>query len=195
MNFYNRGVYKAVTGDGRYVSLGIDSEFPRSGEADIAVFPSGSGKFRIKLHIPSWSETTVVTVNGRKVKGVAKGSYLDLDRDWKAGDLIHVSFDMKARLIMAREGRNPKGKDFQAVQWGPMVLARDENIDPSYSEPVRIAADADGVVDVRMVTPERPGTRMEFIVPTTTGQIRMVDYSSVDCWEGKHVQTWLPVLK
>ena len=195
VNLYNRGVYRAVTGDGRYVSLGIDTEFPKSGEADIAVFPSGSGKFRIKLRIPSWSERTVVTVNGKKSKGVAKGSYLDLDRDWKAGDLIHVSFDMKARLIMAREGRNPKGKDFQAVQWGPLVLARDENIDPDYSEPVGIVSDEAGVVDVRMVAPEKPGTRVEFIVPTTGGEIRMVDYSSIDCWEGKHVQTWLPVLK
>jgi hypothetical protein len=195
VNLYNRGVYKAVTGDGRYVSLGIDTEFPRSGEVEIAVFPSGSGRFQIKLHIPSWSESTVVSVNGKKVKGVESGSYLTLDRDWKAGDLIHVSFDMKARLIEAREGRNPKGKDFQAVQWGPLVLARDENIDPDYSEPVRIASDADGVVDVKVVTPQRPGTRMEFTVPTTTGRIRMVDYSSVDCWEGKHVQTWLPVLK
>ena len=195
VNLYNRGVYKAVTSDGRYVSLGIDTVFPRSGEVKIAVFPSGKGEFSIRLHIPSWSEATAVDVNGKAVENVKSGSYLDISRDWKAGDEIHIFFDMKARLIMAREGRNVKGKDFQAVQWGPLVLSRDENIDPEYSAPVKVLADADGVVDVRMVTPERPGTTVEFIVPTSKGEIRMVDYSSVDCWEGKHIQTWLPVLK
>ena len=195
VNLYNRGVYKAVTSDGRYVSLGIDTVFPRNGEVKIAVFPSGKGEFSIRLHIPSWSEATVVDVNGKAVENVKSGSYLDIVRDWKAGDEIHISFDMKARLILAREGRNPIGKDFQAVQWGPLVLSRDENIDPDYSAPVKVLADADGVVDVRMVTPERSGTTVEFIVPTSEGEIRMVDYSSVDCWEGKHIQTWLPILK
>ena len=102
---------------------------------------------------------------------------------------------MKARLIQAPEGKNPEGKYFQAVQWGPLVLARDENIDPDYDKPVRIIADPEGVVEVRTVTPERPGTRMQFIVPTTTGPIKMVDYSSVDCWEGSHIQTWLPLTR
>ena len=195
VNLYNRGVYKAVTSDGRYVSLGIDTVFPKSGEVKIAVFPSGKGEFSIRLHIPSWSEATAVDVNGKAVENVKSGSYLEISRDWKAGDEIHMSFDMKARLILAREGRNPVGKDFQAVQWGPLVLSRDENIDPDYSAPVKVLADADGVVDVRMVTPERPGTTVEFIVPTSEGEIRMVDYSSVDCWEGKHIQTWLPIMK
>ena len=130
VNLYNRGVFKAKTADGRYVSLGIDSDFPRSGEAKISVFPSGEGAFSIRLHIPSWSEDTKVSVGGREVKGVRAGTFLTLERDWKAGDEILVSFDMKARVIDPKEGRNPEGMHFQAVQWGPIVLARDENIDP-----------------------------------------------------------------
>ena len=193
VNLYNRGVFKTETPDGRYVSLGIDTDFPRSGDAKIAVFPSGSGKFTIKLYIPSWSSSTTVSVNGKPIRDVRPGTYLPLVREWKAGDEIKVSFDMKARLIQAPEGINPAGKNFQAVQWGPLVLARDENIDPEYDKPVRIVADPEGIVDARIVDPERPGTRMQFIVPTTTGPIKMVDYSSVDCWEGSHIQTWLPL--
>ena len=113
----------------------------------------------------------------------------------KPGDEIKLDFDMKARLIMAKDGVNPEGKNFQAVQWGPLVLARDENIDPEYDRPVNIVSAADGTVEVRRIAAERPGTKVEFEVPTTTGTIRMVDYASVDCWEGSHVQTWLPVLK
>ena len=55
--------------------------------------------------------------------------------------------------------------------------------------------DENGEVKVRQVTPERPGTRMQFVVPTTGGDIKMVDYSSVDCWKGSHIQTWLPMIR
>lgn len=48
---------------------------------------------------------------------------------------------------------------------------------------------------VKIVDPERPGTRMQFLVPTTEGDIKMVDYSSVDCWKGSHIQTWLPMIR
>ena len=193
VNLYNRGVYRAKTGDGRRVSLGVDTEFPKNGDVKISVFPSGSGKFTVKLYIPVWSEDTKVLVRGKAVKGVRSGEYLSLTRDWLPGDEIRISFDMKARLIMAQEGRNPEGKNFQALQWGPLVLARDENIDPEYSSPVQIVSGQDGVVAVKPVAPQRPGTRVEFEVPTTSGPIRMVDYASVDCWEGSHIQTWLPL--
>ncbi len=195
VNLYNKGTYHAKTSDGRYVSLGLDTDFPLSGDVKIAVFPSGSGVFTIKIRIPSWSSSTTVSVGGEPVSEVTPGTYLSLSRDWKPGDEIKISFGMEARLIKAKEGRNPVSKDFQAVQWGPIVLARDENIDPEYSKPVSIVAGEGGVVDVRKVAPEREGTRLQFIVPTTSGPIKMVDYSSVDCWEGTHVQTWLPVLK
>jgi hypothetical protein len=195
VNLYNKGTYHAKTSDGRYVSLGLDTYFPLSGDVKIAVFPSGSGVFTIKLRIPSWSSSTTVSVGGEPVSEVTPGTYLSLSRDWKPGDEIKISFGMEARLIKAKEGRNPVSKDFQAVQWGPIVLARDENIDPDYSNPVSIIAGEGGVVNVRKVAPEREGTRLQFIVPTTSGSIKMVDYSSVDCWEGTHVQTWLPVLK
>lgn len=195
VNLYNKGTYHAKTSDGRYVSLGLDTDFPLSGDVKIAVFPSGSGVFTIKIRIPSWSSSTTVSVGGEPVSEVTPGTYLSLSRDWKPGDEIKISFGMEARLIKAKEGRNPVSKDFQAVQWGPIVLARDEHIDPEYSKPVSIVAGEGGVVDVRKVAPEREGTRLQFIVPTTSGPIKMVDYSSVDCWEGTHVQTWLPVLK
>jgi hypothetical protein len=38
-----------------------------------------------------------------------------------------------------------------------------------------------------------PGTKMQFRVPTTSGDISMVDYASVDNWKGKHICTWLPL--
>ncbi|MBR4405023.1 MAG: hypothetical protein IKT30_01455, partial [Bacteroidaceae bacterium] len=80
----------------------------------------------------------------------------------------------------------------QAVVYGPIVLARDENIDSAYNQPVQVIADEEGTVAVQAVKPTLPGTRMEFIVPTTDGSIRMTDYASVNGWQGNKICTWLP---
>ena len=187
LNLYNAGTVTARTAAGNEVKLGIVTEYPRANEVRISVDPASKEKFTVKLHIPSWSENTYVAVNGRHVGKVEAGKYLSLDRKWQAGDSIYIIFDMKARLINAPEnGRNPEGKYFQA---------RDENLDPDYDKPVRIVADSKGEVKVKIVDPERPGTRMQFLVPTTEGDIKMVDYSSVDCWKGSHIQTWLPMIR
>ena len=196
INLYNAGTVTARTAKGAEVKIGIVTEYPRGNEVKISVDPAAKEKFTIKFHIPSWSENTYFTVNGKVVSGVKAGSYLSVERKWKPGDSVRIIFDMRAKLIKASDkGRNPEGKYFQAVKWGALVLARDENIDPDYNKPVQVVADANGDVCVKAVVPQKAGTRMEFIVPTTEGEIRMVDYSSVDCWNGKHIQTWLPTLR
>ena len=196
VNLYNAGKAVAKTAKGDEVVLAVDSQFPRGNEVKISVDPSVAGKFSVKLYMPTWSPDTYVEVNGKAVRGVKPGEYLAISRRWKKGDMIRIVFDFRARLIDApKGGRNPEGEFFQAVQWGPIVLARDENIDPDYNKPVQVVADENGEVKVRQVTPERPGTRMQFVVPTTGGDIKMVDYSSVDCWKGSHIQTWLPMIR
>ena len=72
-------------------------------------------------------------------------------------------------------------------------MARDENTDPAYAEPVKIRADVDGLVAVKRIEPSCPGHRLEFRVPTESGHITMCDYASVDGWKGKRIQTWLPL--
>ena len=196
VNLYNAGKAVAKTAKGDEVVLTVDSQFPRGNEVKISVDPSVSGKFSVRLYMPTWSPDTYVEVNGKAVRGVKPGEYLAISRRWKKGDMIRIVFDFRARLIDApKGGRNPEGEFFQAVQWGPIVLARDENIDPDYNKPVQVVADENGEVKVKQVTPERPGTRMQFVVPTTGGDIKMVDYSSVDCWKGSHIQTWLPMIR
>lgn len=196
VNLYNAGKAVAKTAKGDEVVLTVDSQFPRGNEVKISVDPSVAGKFSVRLYMPTWSPGTYVEVNGKAVRGVKPGEYLAISRRWKKGDMIRIVFDFRARLIDApKGGRNPEGEFFQAVQWGPIVLARDENIDPDYNKPVQVVADENGEVKVRQVTPERPGTRMQFVVPTTGGDIKMVDYSSVDCWKGSHIQTWLPMIR
>lgn len=193
VNLYNAARAELSTPQGDSLSLRIETDFPLSDRVLVRVDPHAVSLFTLSLRIPSWSERTVVKVNGKKVRSVEPGAYLSLERIWKPGDRVELAFDMRCRLLDAPRGSNRAGDSFQALVWGPIVLARDENIDPDYDEPVRVVAGKDRVVRVKRVAPTLASTRLEFEVPTDDGPIRMTDYASVNGWEGAHICTWLPV--
>ena len=193
VNLYNAARAELSTPQGDSLSLRIETDFPLSDRVLVRVDPHAASLFTLSLRIPSWSERTVVKVNGKKVRSVEPGAYLSLERTWEPGDRVERAFDMRCRLLDAPRGSNRAGDSFQALVWGPIVLARDENIDPDYDEPVRVVAGKDRVVRVKRVAPTLASTRLEFEVPTDDGPIRMTDYASVNGWEGAHICTWLPV--
>ena len=193
VNMYNAARAELSTPQGDSLSLRIETDFPLSDRVLVRVDPHAASLFTLSLRIPSWSERTVVKVNGKKVRSVEPGAYLSLERTWEPGDRVELAFDMRCRLLDAPRGSNRAGDSFQALVWGPIVLARDENIDPDYDEPVRVVAGKDRVVRVKRVAPTLASTRLEFEVPTDDGPIRMTDYASVNGWEGAHICTWLPV--
>lgn len=193
VNLYNAARAELSTPQGDSLSLRIETDFPLSDRVLVRVDPHAASLFTLSLRIPSWSERTVVKVNGKKVRSVEPGAYLSLERTWEPGDRVELAFDMRCRLLDAPRGSNRAGDSFRALVWGPIVLARDENIDPDYDEPVRVVAGKDRVVRVKRVAPTLASTRLEFEVPTDDGPIRMTDYASVNGWEGAHICTWLPV--
>lgn len=192
VNLYNAGSVNTRTPGGQPLHLTLDTEFPLSGKVVISISPEQKEKFTVKLRIPAWSKGTVLAVNGKRME-VTAGTYAAITRKWSMGDTVELTFDMACRLVDAPHGTDPAGDNFRAVVRGPIVLARDENIDARYAEPVKVQTRPDGTVDIRPVSPTLPATKMEYLVPTDRGDIRMVDYASVNGWEGKRICTWLPL--
>jgi hypothetical protein len=97
-------------------------------------------------------------------------------------------------ICNAPHGSNRAGDNFQAVVYGPVVLARDENMESNYNEPVLLQAE-NGYISARQEDPRSGNINLHFSVPIEEGKyITMVDYASVDNWNnGKQVCTWLPV--
>ena len=193
VNLYNAGTATAHTSSGGAVRLVAEGDLLAENGWRMTVEPARTERFTVSLRIPAWSEKTTVCINGEQLSNVAPGRYLDLDRTWRAGDRVTVAFDFAARRLMAPHGANRAGDGYQAVVWGPIVLARDENIDPAYAEPVNVTADELGRVAAKRIVPFHPGHRLAFRVPTESGEIVMCDYASVDGWKGKRIQTWLPI--
>jgi DUF1680 family protein len=191
VNLYNAGQVDMSTPAQRPLKLDIETVFPQSEKVRIKVTPYSPETFTLKLRIPAWSENTSVKVNGKK-QPVTAGTYAAITRQWKSGDRVEIVFDMQCRVIPSPHGTNRKGDNMQAVIWGPIVLARAENMDKDYDKPVVIKAGKDGSVKIIKTKPTLESTRMEFIVPTAQGTIRMIDYASVNSWDGAQICTWLP---
>lgn len=193
INLYNAGTVSARTPANHKLRLDIVSDFPKTGAILIKVAPEKTEKFAVRLRIPSWSKITSLKVNG-KIQSVTPGTYKVLYRSWSSGDRIELMLDMRCRLIDAPHGSNRAGNNYQALIKGPIVLARDENIDINFNKPVTIKS-KDGYVEALTETTSLQPYRLMFRIPTDNGFIQMVDYSSVNSWEGKRICTWLPKAK
>jgi DUF1680 family protein len=191
INLYNAAVVNTETPSGNPLHLEIRTDYPLSGQVTVVVTPAKAERFSLRLRIPNWSSTNALEVDGKKLKAIP-GTYAVLKRKWLTGDSVHLTMDMRCRVIAAPHGSNRDGDNYEALVRGPIVLARDENVDPDYHKPVNILSHA-GYIDLTMVPAGRPDTKMEFRAPTTDGTIPLVDYASVNNWNHTHICTWLPL--
>ena len=74
----------------------------------------------LKIRIPTWSKEFTVKVNDKSVKGKEENGFYCIDRTWKEGDKVDVSFPMHLRLEhLANAPR------MHSIFYGPLVLAGD----------------------------------------------------------------------
>jgi DUF1680 family protein len=109
------------------VVLQQETDYPWSGDVRMRIKALNAPlKKEIRLRIPGWCESYTVAVNGKTVPSpVTEKGYAVLDRKWKAGDEITLSFDMPVEVIAAHPRvRENTGK--RAVQRGPLVYCIEE---------------------------------------------------------------------
>jgi len=190
INLYNAATVQVATPTAQLAQLEISGDYPFSGAISVAVTLPRPERFTMRLRIPAWSQQTILSVQGQSLP-VTPGTYVEISREWTSGDRIQMTLDMRCRLLSPPQGGARTGNQFRAIVRGPLVLARDENIDPAFADPVTIV-DHDGYVAAIPTVRAKPTRHLQCQVPTTTGFIQMVDFASVDNWNGRHICTWMP---
>ncbi len=125
LNWYGPSSFTVPLQNGHRIHLEQKTDFPRSGKILLKVTPASTEHFTLSLRIPGWSKNTTVRINGQLQQGVLPGSYLDLDREWQAGDEVVISLDMQPRFWAGE--REAKGK--ASLYSGPVLLAYDPRFD------------------------------------------------------------------
>lgn len=119
INLYAKGEWKYALPEGNELVLNQNTDYPKTGEIELLISQKKSARYTISLRIPAWSKNTKVWVNGDLVEANASG-YLQLGREWKDGDKVKLSLDMRGRVLKA-----PGNPNQMAVMRGPVVLALD----------------------------------------------------------------------
>ncbi|MBS1839883.1 MAG: glycoside hydrolase family 127 protein [Acidobacteria bacterium] len=130
--------------DGTPIKIVQKTEYPWKGVVEFEVSPVVPVSFTLFVRIPSWSDSTAISVNGglpidsivRKKDPNAGGSnnsssvaiykipkageYYPVKQRWSPGDKVRVEFDVDAKLIESN-ARVVENNGRVAVQRGPLV--------------------------------------------------------------------------
>jgi hypothetical protein len=83
---------------GAHVRITEDTEYPFRGEVRLTVSPTREVTFPLVLRIPAWAAGSTVTVNGTSLQGVRAGEFVRVEREWKKGDQVILTFPMQVRV-------------------------------------------------------------------------------------------------
>jgi hypothetical protein len=93
-----------------------ETSYPFRGEIQLTVNPEAATHFPLHLRIPGWAEGSTIRVNGKAEPAPAPGSFARIEREWRRGDQVEISFRMKPRLSRWFQGS-------VAVERGPLVFS------------------------------------------------------------------------
>jgi DUF1680 family protein len=123
INLFVGSVVKHRLSNGGRLTLEQITGYPWKGDVEIRVSAEKPLVFSLMLRIPDWSNGTRVSVNGERepIGTIPKsGSYLEIAREWRDGDVVEVDFPLPVRL----EGAHPRitsGIGKVAICRGPLV--------------------------------------------------------------------------
>ena len=109
------------------VSLNVATNFPENGEVFVTVNVSKSATFPLAFRVPSWCTSFVAKIGNKTYNGVAN-EYLNINRKWKTGEKVMISFKMPLQILRGGESYPNQ----VAVQRGPQVLAFDDALNTSF---------------------------------------------------------------
>ena len=90
--------------------------YPFGDAVALEILRAKGGAWPLFVRIPGWAKAPKVAVNGTPVKGVAAGGFVRIDRDWRAGDRVEMTFPAE---IVAEKGID----NSRTLRRGPLVYA------------------------------------------------------------------------
>jgi len=138
-----------TTVNGAKTSLAVQTAYPWKGDVKLTLTPERTTNFKLNLRKPGWCQKATVKVNGTEVTPlpVNDHGYVELDREWKSGDVVEFNMDMPVQRVVA----NPNVKDCigkVAIQRGPVVYGF-EGLDNNGTSAIELGADPQFEVEAR----------------------------------------------
>lgn len=107
---------KAEVSGGIDAELQVETNYPFEEKVRVKVNLSRNGAFPIRLRIPGWCDSPLLTVNGERLELRQSDGFVTIVREWRDGDAIELHLPMRVKA----ERRNNYAV---AVERGPLVFA------------------------------------------------------------------------
>lgn len=175
------------------------SLYPRADS--VRIVSHTNGHMKVRFRIPGWSRTATLAVNGEIRKDMQAGKYAVVEREWRLGDVVELSFGMET-VAHVNDG-------YVAFTRGPILLARDSRLDRAdLGEPFRRGiAEGEILRDVRPVRTPSDAIWMTFSAVVDAGShhenpearypcaVTFCDYASAgNEWSAEnYYRTWFPI--
>lgn len=118
VNLYSASHTTIAFDEGAFVTLSQQTDYPNSGHITIMVTPSEEMAFRMYLRIPRWCSDATISINYAAPVHIQTGTRLyEINRSWKANDIVILDLPMTWRLIKGHQMQEGK----VALLRGPVV--------------------------------------------------------------------------
>jgi DUF1680 family protein len=146
------------------VTLTQQTSYPSIGETALQLKMDRAERFTVALRMPAWAgKQTAVRINGKPAgTALTPGTWAELDREWKDGDLVELSIDMPLRLVPL----DTEHKNLVALLCGPVALFA---IEPGST-----------ITQKQLLEAQRLGSSGVWEVATNQGKMRMKTYPAID---------------
>ncbi|HEX8524786.1 MAG TPA: beta-L-arabinofuranosidase domain-containing protein [Tepidisphaeraceae bacterium] len=101
------------------VEMVCETAYPKEGEVRLTVKPARETKFVVRLREPGWAEGKgAVEVNGLTVPAKKRAGFVEVEREWKAGDRVRWTLPMEWR----QEKVDEQHENMVALVRGPVLM-------------------------------------------------------------------------
>lgn len=117
--YVNLFIPSVLTWQEKGLKLRQSTDFPRSELTTLTIDEAPANALTLSLRYPAWSGRPTVKINGKRVSVKGKpSSYIQLNRKWRKGDVVEVTYPMSLHVESA-----PDDVSRGALLYGPIVLA------------------------------------------------------------------------
>ncbi len=188
---YQPGNYKTTleNAEKTLVEFITETSFPSNGSVLIKVNPEKSTKFSVLFRKPYWAENFILKVNGKKQKSSVQ-NLVAIERLWKKGDRVEISFDMPVKVL---DG-GISYPDKIAFQRGPQILVYDQSLNKISEQDVSISPASIQLEEDSSVLPKdwvgSQAYRINVFVNGKQDKITLVPFADAG-QTGGVISTWL----
>lgn len=93
-----------------------ETEYPFRGTVRIRMNPEAPMSFPLRLRIPAWASGATLRINGKTQPAPAAGKFARVERTWRPGDVIELSFPLVPRVLTGFQ-------DSASIERGPLVFS------------------------------------------------------------------------